>query len=179
MLILSGKQRNCYQRFLQLMILSLIPGVVRNVFFPFDIVNDTPIDVANEMVKELEIADWRPSEIANMIDGEISGLIPDWKPDPPQSSHFHVLNYQEDDYDHHNLFSPSSSSQVSVLGSITTHRINTRSQTSHWPQGDLFDDTSSQSSLHSEKYSNWAYYSADEHDPLSPNDTDRLLTKRF
>ncbi|KAK4407693.1 putative serine/threonine-protein kinase WNK4 [Sesamum angolense] len=143
-------------------------GVVRNVFFPFDIVNDTPIDVANEMVKELEIADWRPSEIANMIDGEISGLIPDWKPDPPQSSHFHVLNYQEDDYDHHNLFSPSSSSQVSVLGSITSHRINTRSQTSHWAQGDLFDDTSSQSSLHSEKYSNWAYYSADEHDPLSP-----------
>ncbi|KAL0419226.1 UNVERIFIED_CONTAM: putative serine/threonine-protein kinase WNK4, partial [Sesamum radiatum] len=35
-------------------------------------------------------------------------------------------------------------------------------------EGDLFDDTSSQSSLHSEKYSNWAYYSADEHDPLSP-----------
>lgn len=32
--------------------------------------------------------------------------------------------------------------------------------------GDLFDDTSSQSSIHSEKYSNWAYYSADEHDPV-------------
>ncbi|XP_011080727.1 probable serine/threonine-protein kinase WNK4 isoform X1 [Sesamum indicum] len=142
-------------------------GAVRNVFFPFDIVSDTPIDVANEMVKELEITDWRPSEIANMIDGEISGLVPDWKPDNPQSSHFHVLNYQEDD-DHHNLFSPSSSSQVSVLGSITSHRINTRPHTSHWVQGDLFDDTSSQSSLYSEKYSNWTYYSADEHDPLSP-----------
>ncbi|KAL0434943.1 UNVERIFIED_CONTAM: putative serine/threonine-protein kinase WNK4 [Sesamum radiatum] len=117
-------------------------GAVRNVFFPFDIVSDTPIDVANEMVKELEITDWRPSEIANMIDGEISGLIPDWKPDHPQSAHFHVLNYQEDDYDHHNLFSPSSSSQVSVLGSITSHRINTRPHTSNWVQ--------------------------DEHDPLSP-----------
>lgn len=31
--------------------------------------------------------------------------------------------------------------------------------------GDLFDDTSSQSSTHSEKYSNWTYYSADEHNP--------------
>lgn len=28
----------------------------------------------------------------------------------------------------------------------------------------MFDDTSSQSSTHSEKYSNWAYYSADEHE---------------
>ncbi|KAI3461720.1 hypothetical protein Pfo_018383 [Paulownia fortunei] len=141
-------------------------GAVRNVFFPFDIVSDTPLDVANEMVKELEITDWRPSEIANMIDGEISGLVPDWKADHPQSAHFHILNYQEDDYDQHNLFSPSSSSQVSALGSIASHRMDTRPQASHWLQGDLFDDTSSQSSSHSEKYSNWAYYSADEHDPV-------------
>lgn len=124
---------------------------VQNVFFPFDIVNDTPLDVANEMVKELDISDWRPSEIANMIDGEISGLVPNWKSD--------ILNYQDDDYDNHNLFSPSSSSQVSALGST---RMDTKPQ---WLQGDLFDDTSSQSSTHSEKYSNWTYYSADEHDP--------------
>lgn len=38
--------------------------------------------------------------------------------------------------------------------------------------GDFFDETSSQSSTHSEKYSNWAYYSADEHEHehvVSPN----------
>lgn len=93
---------------------------MRNVFFPFDIVNDTPLEVANEMVKELDITDWRPSEIANMIDGEISGLDPNWKSD------FHVLNYQDHDYDIHNLFSPSSSSQVSALGSTTKP---------HWVQG--------------------------------------------
>ncbi|XP_057772549.1 probable serine/threonine-protein kinase WNK4 isoform X2 [Salvia miltiorrhiza] len=96
-------------------------GGVRNVFFPFDIVSDTPIDVANEMVKELEIMDWRPSEIANMIDGEISGLVPNWKAENPHSAHLHVLSYQEDYYDHHNLFSPSSSSQVSALGSTASH----------------------------------------------------------
>lgn len=84
------------------------------------------------MVKELEITDWRPSEIANMIDGEISGLVPDWKADHP-----YVLNYPEDDYDHHNLFSPSSSSQVSALGSIASHRMDTRPQGSHWLQGSV------------------------------------------
>lgn len=145
-------------------------GAVRNVFFPFDIVNDTPIDVANEMVKELEITDWQPSEIANMIDGEISGLVPDWKAENHQPAHFLVLNFQEDDHDHHNLFSPSSPSQVSALDSIASHRTDTKPQCYHWLQGDLFDDTSSQSSTHSERYSNWAYYSADDQEPaMSPS----------
>ncbi|CAA0842390.1 Probable serine/threonine-protein kinase WNK5 [Striga hermonthica] len=128
-------------------------GAVRNVFFPFDIVSDAPLDVANEMVKELEITDWRPYEIANMIDSEISGLVPDWKTDHP--------SYQQDEYEHQNLYSPSSSSQVSALGWIPSHKLDSN----------LFDDTSSQSSSsHSEKYSNWAYYSADEHQSMmSPN----------
>lgn len=114
------------------MIIVCFSGAVRNVFFPFDIVNDTPIEVANEMVKELEITDWRPSEIANMIDGEISGLAPDWK---AGNLNFHVLNLQEDDYDHHhNPFSPSSSSQVSdALGSVAL-----KPQGSNWLQGILF-----------------------------------------
>ncbi|XP_012838103.1 PREDICTED: probable serine/threonine-protein kinase WNK4 [Erythranthe guttata] len=135
-------------------------GDVRNVFFPFDIVNDTALEVANEMVKELEINDWRPSEIANMIDGEISGLVPDWRAHHPQPAHFHVMNnYQEDDYDHqYTLFSHSSSSQLS------SHRMETRPQNSNWLQGEYFDDTSSQSSSHSEKYSGWAY-----EDMLSPS----------
>ncbi|CAI9776519.1 unnamed protein product [Fraxinus pennsylvanica] len=45
-------------------------------FFPFEIVSDIPIGVANEMVKELEITDWKPSEIA-----DITGLVPNWKSD--------------------------------------------------------------------------------------------------
>lgn len=113
----------------------LLPGDVRNVFFPFDIVSDTPIDVANEMVKELEIADWRPSEIADMIDAEITGLVPNWKSDNPQSAHFHMVNYQEDHYDHNNPFSPSSSSQVSLLGSIASQKIDVKLQSGYWIQG--------------------------------------------
>ncbi|CAN1262850.1 Probable serine/threonine-protein kinase WNK4 [Linum perenne] len=54
-------------------------GSLRNVFFPFDILNDTPLNVAMEMVKELEIDDWEPSEIAVMINQEISALLPNRK----------------------------------------------------------------------------------------------------
>lgn len=60
---------------------SCYVGHSRNIYFPFDIMSDTPIDVAHEMVKELEITDWEPSEIAKMIDQEISQLVPDWRPD--------------------------------------------------------------------------------------------------
>ncbi|KVI03733.1 Protein kinase, catalytic domain-containing protein [Cynara cardunculus var. scolymus] len=42
-------------------------GSVRNVYFPFDILHDTPDEVASEMVKELEITDWEPSDIADHI----------------------------------------------------------------------------------------------------------------
>ena len=56
-------------------------GKAKKVSFPFDIMNDTSIDVAKEMVKELEITDWEPVQIAKMIDGEISSLVPGWRYD--------------------------------------------------------------------------------------------------
>lgn len=125
---------------------------MRNVFFPFDIESDTPIDVANEMVKELEIMDWRPSEIANMIDGEISGLVPEWKVENTHSAHLHVLNYHEDDYDHHNLFSPSSSSQVSALGSISSHKTDAKP---HWLQGIVYCDLINCFKIHKTLFRFW------------------------
>ncbi|CAK9164101.1 unnamed protein product [Ilex paraguariensis] len=142
-------------------------GPVRNIFFPFDFVSDSPLEVANEMVKELEITDWEPSEIADMIDGEISGLVPHWRkwvhPQPP---HCHIL---EDDDDHRHLFysfSPSSSSPVSLSGLITSHGTDERSHDCDWLGDDLFDDSSSQSSLHSGKYSNLNYCSGDDPEPI-------------
>ncbi|EFH42451.1 predicted protein, partial [Arabidopsis lyrata subsp. lyrata] len=53
-------------------------NMANNVFFPFDIMNDTSIDVAKETVIELEITDWELVEIARMIDGEISSLLSGW-----------------------------------------------------------------------------------------------------
>lgn len=140
-------------------------GSARNVYFPFDIASDTPLDVATEMVKELEITDWEPFEIADMIDEEISALIPNWKKQgQPESDHWE--HHQEDDDGHHHLlysFSSCSSSQVSLPGFVNIHKMDKSSQHCDWIQDDLFDDTSSQSSLRSEKYSNLNYYSCEEH----------------
>ncbi|OMP02317.1 hypothetical protein COLO4_11198 [Corchorus olitorius] len=136
-------------------------GSSRNIYFPFDILHDTPLDVATEMVKELEITDWEPIEIAEMIDGEISALVPQWKKtDFPSHEAYNTINYQEeDDGPHHPFysFSSCSSSQVSLSGLIT--------HGTDWLQDDLFDDTSSQSSSHSGTYSNLSYLSGDDHKP--------------
>lgn len=75
-------------------------GVSRNIYFPFDIGSDTAMEVATEMVKELEITDWEPSEIAKMIEEEIFALIPSWKEwaaSPENNRHSFV--YEEDDDD--------------------------------------------------------------------------------
>ncbi|KAG2289359.1 hypothetical protein Bca52824_048963 [Brassica carinata] len=57
----------------------LVAGLVRNIYFPFDIESDTAISVAREMVEELEMEDRDVTKIANMIDGEIASLVPDWR----------------------------------------------------------------------------------------------------
>lgn len=89
---------------------------MRNIYFPFDILNDTPDEVASEMVKELEIADWEPSDISDMIEGEISALIPTWS-NPHKLDHYQILNLnQDEDDDHHYPYSSSSSSQLSFSG---------------------------------------------------------------
>ncbi|XP_048424891.1 probable serine/threonine-protein kinase WNK4 isoform X2 [Pyrus x bretschneideri] len=135
-------------------------GSLRNIYFPFDRLNDTPFDVATEMVKELEITDWEPFEIANMIEGEISALAPDWKPEA-----YHTFNYQDDDDDgpHHPSHSYSSSSHSSLSGLISSHGINRMKNACDWFQDDLLDETSSQSSSHSGTYSNLSFISGNEH----------------
>ncbi|KAL9263361.1 Serine/threonine-protein kinase WNK1-like protein [Drosera capensis] len=53
-------------------------GRIRNIYFPFDIENDTAITVASEMVAELDITDQDVTRIADMIDEEIASLVPYW-----------------------------------------------------------------------------------------------------
>jgi len=57
-------------------------GRVRNIYFPFDIEMDTAISVATEMVAELDITDQDVTSIADMIDGEIASLVPEWQSGP-------------------------------------------------------------------------------------------------
>lgn len=59
-----------------------LAGRVRNIYFIFDIDTDTALSVATEMVAELDINDQDVTEIADMIDEEISSLVPEWLPGP-------------------------------------------------------------------------------------------------
>ncbi|XP_061367339.1 probable serine/threonine-protein kinase WNK4 isoform X1 [Gastrolobium bilobum] len=138
-------------------------GSVRNVFFPFDIFTDTPIDVAMEMVKELEISDWEPLEIAHMIDGEISALLPRRR-QRNCSDAFHTFSYPDDDDESHHRFcslSSSSSFQESILDLVS--KPEEASNGYYWLHDDLLDDTSSRCSSQG-TYSNLNYYSVDDQD---------------
>ncbi|CAN6547992.1 unnamed protein product [Malus baccata var. baccata] len=53
-------------------------GRIRNIYFPFDTENDTALSVAREMVSELNITYQDVTKIAEMIDGEIASLVPEW-----------------------------------------------------------------------------------------------------
>ncbi|KAJ0253827.1 serine/threonine-protein kinase WNK9 [Hirschfeldia incana] len=76
---IKGKRRdNGDGLFLRLRIADK-EGLVRNIYFPFDTESDTAISVAREMVEELEMDDRDVTKIANMIDGEIASLVPDWR----------------------------------------------------------------------------------------------------
>ncbi|KAF6164690.1 hypothetical protein GIB67_033906 [Kingdonia uniflora] len=70
-------------------------GRVRNIYFPFDIATDTALSVATEMVGELDITDQEVTKIADMIDGEIASLVPDWNPGPGlvETPRFSSANY--------------------------------------------------------------------------------------
>ncbi|NP_001302658.1 probable serine/threonine-protein kinase WNK4 [Brassica napus] len=122
-------------------------GMAKKVAFPFGIMNDTSVDVAMEMVKELEITDWDPVEIAEMIDGEISSLVPGWR-------------YEEGDETPH-VYHSSSSSQASFSNYMTRGRQD-------WQQDDLHDETHSQSSYSSGSLSNLNYTYVDENSSQPP-----------
>ncbi|XP_048319792.1 probable serine/threonine-protein kinase WNK5 isoform X2 [Ziziphus jujuba] len=152
----------------------------RNIYFPFDILNDTAIDVATEMVKELEISDWKPSEIAQMIEKEISSLVPSWNAwggSPRElNDHQHSFRFEdEDEYDnddivHHPFFSSSCSSSHTSLPGLNSPRFHSRNNMnscSNLLQDDdpyINDDASSQCSMNSFNYSNINYCSVHEDD---------------
>ncbi|XP_016733398.2 probable serine/threonine-protein kinase WNK9 isoform X3 [Gossypium hirsutum] len=78
-LIIKGKRRDDDGLFLRLRIADKEAGRIRNIYFPFDIESDTALSVATEMVSELDITDQDVTKIADMIDGEIASLVPEWK----------------------------------------------------------------------------------------------------
>ncbi|XP_042482566.1 serine/threonine-protein kinase WNK1-like isoform X2 [Macadamia integrifolia] len=78
---IKGRKREDDEIFLRLRIADK-EGRIRNIYFPFDIETDTALSVATEMVAELDITDQDVTKIADMIDGEIASLVPEWKLGP-------------------------------------------------------------------------------------------------
>lgn len=120
-------------------------GHTRHVFFPFDTLKDTAIQVAMEMVQELEISHLEPFEIGAMIDHEVSALVPTWR-DRVKCHHQrqYSFNYEEDEdvNNHHPFFlssspsSPRGSGHMSASNSFKTRvRGNHYPFTQEWPQG--------------------------------------------
>ncbi|OMP10811.1 hypothetical protein COLO4_04250 [Corchorus olitorius] len=77
-LTIKGKRREDDGIFLRLRIADK-EGRIRNIYFPFDIESDTALTVATEMIAELDLTDQDVTKIADMIDGEIASLVPEWK----------------------------------------------------------------------------------------------------
>lgn len=94
------------------------------------------------MVKELEITDRKPSEIAEMIAQEVSLLVPDWKAIGGSVDLYRVYTYKDDaavGRNHHfcNLPSPTSS-QGTVFGrgnSLVTLGLLRHHHQGEWFQG--------------------------------------------
>lgn len=76
----------------KLTVIVVYTGRIRNIYFPFDIENDTALSVATEMVAELDITDQDVIKIAEMIDGEIAALVPEWKIGPGIEESPHCTN---------------------------------------------------------------------------------------
>ncbi|XP_010256027.1 PREDICTED: probable serine/threonine-protein kinase WNK9 [Nelumbo nucifera] len=91
---IKGKRKEDGSIFLRLRIADK-EGRIRNIYFPFHIETDTALSVATEMVAELDITDQDVTKIADMIDGEIASLVPEWRPGPgiEETPHFTSANF--------------------------------------------------------------------------------------
>ncbi|XP_044478738.1 serine/threonine-protein kinase WNK1-like isoform X2 [Mangifera indica] len=91
---IKGKRRDDDGIFLRLRIADK-EGRIRNIYFPFDIETDTALSVATEMVAELDITDQDVTKIADIIDGEIASLVPQWRlgPGMVETSQFANQNF--------------------------------------------------------------------------------------
>ncbi|KAK1374127.1 Non-specific serine/threonine protein kinase [Heracleum sosnowskyi] len=91
---IKGKKKSDGSIFLRVRILDKEDDNLRNIYFPFHAESDTALSVATEMVGELDITDQDVTKIAEMIDGEMLKLVPQWKTGPgiEETPHFDNSN---------------------------------------------------------------------------------------
>ncbi|XP_072988412.1 probable serine/threonine-protein kinase WNK9 isoform X1 [Typha latifolia] len=80
-IMIKGRKREDGRIFLRLRIADKF-GHAWNIHFPFYIESDTALTVATEIVIELDITDHEVTRIAEMIDGEVALLVPEWTRGP-------------------------------------------------------------------------------------------------
>ncbi|KAG6500153.1 hypothetical protein ZIOFF_039992 [Zingiber officinale] len=157
-------------------------GKMSNVYFPFDTVEDTPLDVANEMVKELDIRDREPSEIAEMIAQEITSLVPGWKEDC--EARHQVCNYVDDKEDRSShpfyyLSSPTSSQGSVAFGMSSSQGYNHLQKELAGDCSFLDDDDDDMSSVHPINYSAINYTDQELCASFDQGDPNGLNSARF
>ncbi|CAM8920180.1 unnamed protein product [Rhodiola kirilowii] len=162
--------------YLQVKIYDKDGQAMNNIYFQFDVVNDTAIDVATEMVKELTNVDWEPCQIAEMIEKEVSTMASTWanltspKYQRQESFIYEDKEYSDAEGSHHPFYALSSCSP-SEVSLPQVHQLNTVTTTHDHEcfQDDLTDDTSSHGSSNSFNYSNIQFCSSNDLDSgLSP-----------
>ncbi|CAN6362061.1 unnamed protein product [Urochloa humidicola] len=155
--------------FLKVQIADKTGNNVRNIYFPFDLVSDTAMEVAQEMVKELSITDRDPSEIMAMIDQEIQRLLPERE----QQHEYNMYAAHDGDDDEERpppfyyLSSSPTSSQGSLWGMVpyTSGVFSDSHDGGCWSKDNGYyalSDDDDMSSVHSGKYSALHYASGHE-----------------
>lgn len=114
---------------------------MNNIYFPFDVLHDTAIDVATELVKELQCLDWDLSDIADMIENEVATIASTWiNLSSPKHHHQESFIYEEEYVDgegsNHPFYAISSSSSSDVSLPQVNH-FNAMTTTYEWLQGNI------------------------------------------
>lgn len=114
-------------------------GHIRNIHFPFNIVADSAMSVASEMVAELDLSDQDVTTIAEMIDVEILALVPEWNPGVAVDENGviggeHGLPSDEDNHNNVQEESDIVATMSSEGSGVDHHPISSRKTCSHSPK---------------------------------------------
>jgi WNK lysine deficient protein kinase len=153
-------------------------GHVRNIYFPFELAGDTATEVATEMVKELDIEDRDPSEIAAMIEQEIVRLVPDWVGGNDGDQQEYYTYADDDDNEAQPPFYYLSSSPTSSQGSHCG--VGPTASGLHGGPGDWFQDYAQSSDDDDTNSTRSAlHYSSEEAQPEEKPKTGPVKATRF
>lgn len=96
-------------------------GHVRNIYFHFDVENDTAFGVASEMVAELNMTDHDVMRITGLIDGKVSSLVPEWQ--PSLGTQGSLVSYSSGSHEPHDSSTSSLANYLSMADGTSTEQL--------------------------------------------------------